>query len=128
MSPHRAQAAADGGFELDAVASEQTANLDPHKYAFVVVSDVSTLPAGFETALRSYVRAGGSVLIALGRQSALTGRVPVFDARIAETRYYGRDGDRFQSVAWMDAGHPSIHDAQRWDEVKFYQVVRVDPA
>ena len=24
-------------------------------------------------------------------------------------------------------GHPSIHDAQHWDDVKFYQAVRVNP-
>ena len=91
------EAAAESAFELDAVPVEQSANLAPQKYAFVVLSDVASLPASFETALRSYVRAGGSLLIALGRESALRNRVPVFDEGIVEPRYFARDGERFQT-------------------------------
>jgi hypothetical protein len=121
------EAAAESAYALDAVPVEQSANLSPQKYAFVVLSDVSGLPASFETALRDYVRAGGSLLVALGRESALRTRVPVFDETIIEPRYYARDGDRFQTAAWLDSGHPSIHNAQRWDDVKFYQAVRINP-
>jgi len=121
------EAAAQSAFELDAVPVEQSANLSPQKYAFVVLSDVSSLPPTFESVLRGYVRSGGSLLVALGRESVLGGRVPVFDEAVVEMRYFGRDGDRFQSAAWLDAGHPSIHDAQHWDDVKFYQAVRVNP-
>ena len=121
------EAAAESAYALDAVPVEQTANLDPHKYAFVVLSDVGSLPATFETAVRDYVRAGGSLLVALGRESALRNRVPVFDEAVVEPRYYARDAERFQTAAWLDAGHPSIHNSQRWDDVKFYQAVRVNP-
>jgi hypothetical protein len=121
------EAAAEAAYALDAVPVEQSANLDPHKYAFVVLSDVGSLPATFEAALRDYVRAGGSLLVALGRESALRNRVPVFDETVIEPRYYARDADRFQTAAWLDAGHPSIHNAQRWDDVKFYQAVRINP-
>jgi hypothetical protein len=121
------EAAAESAYALDAVAVEQSNNLDPHKYAFVVISDVGALPAGFETALRDYVRAGGSLLVALGRESALRNRVPVFDEAIVEPRYYARETDRFQSPSWLDSGHPSIHKAQGWDDVKFYLAVRVNP-
>src|SRR5450755_3600315 len=119
------EAASESAYALDAVPVEQCANLDPHKYAFVVLSDVGALPAAFETALRSYVRAGGSLLVALGRESVLHNRVPVFDESVTEQRYYGRDGDRFQTAAWLDTGHPSILNAQHWDDVKFYQAVRI---
>jgi hypothetical protein len=121
------EAAAESAYELEAVPVEQSAHLAPQKYAFVVLSDIPSLPPDFEAALRSYVRAGGSVLVALGRESALRGRVPIFDEPVVEMRYYARDADRFQSTAWLDAGHPSIHDAQHWDDVKFYQAVRVAP-
>lgn len=121
------EAAAESAYALDAVPVEQSANLDPHKYAFVVVSDVSSLPASFETALRAYVHGGGSVLIALGRESATASRVPVFDESVVEQRYYGRDGSLFQSAASLDSGHPSIQNAQHWDDVKFYQAVRIKP-
>jgi hypothetical protein len=121
------EAAAESAYALDTVPLEQSANLDPHKYAFVVLSDVGPLPAAFETALHGYVRAGGSLLVALGRESALANHVPVFDEKVVEPRYYGRDGVLFQTAAWLDEGHPSIHDAQHWDDVKFYQAVRVNP-
>jgi len=121
------EAAAESAFALDAVPAEQTANLELQRYAFVVLSDVSALPAGFETALGGYVRGGGALLVALGRQSALRGRVPVFDEGVIGVRYFARDADRFQTPAWLDSGHPSMHDAERWDDVKFYQAVRVNP-
>jgi hypothetical protein len=121
------EAAAESAFVLDAVPAEQAANLALQKYAFVVLSDVSALPAGFEAALGGYVRGGGSLLVALGRQSALRGRVPVFDEGVVGVRYYAREADRFQTAAWLDSGHPSMHDAERWDDVKFYQAVRVNP-
>ena len=121
------QAAAESAYDLEAVPVEQSTHLDPHKYTFVVLSDISSLPSDFEAALRGYVRSGGSVLVALGRESALDKRVPVFDEPVAEMRYFARDGDRFQSTAWLDEGHPSIQGAQHWDDVKFYQAVRVTP-
>ena len=120
-------AAADAAYDLDVVPAEQTAHLDPHKYAFVVLSDVASLPPVFEEALRGYVHAGGSLLIALGRESAQSTRVPVSGEKINDTRYFTREGDRFQAVAWLDEGHPSIRNAQHWDDVKFYQAVRIDP-
>lgn len=121
------EAAAESAYQLDVAPVEQSAHLDPHKYAFVVLSDISSLPPDFEAALGGYVRAGGSLLVALGRESAMRKSVPVSDEAIVEMRYFARDGDRFQSAAWLDAGHPSIRDAQNWDEVKFYQAVRVNP-
>ena len=121
------EAAAESAFQLDVVPVEASANLAPQKYAFVVLSDVSSLPPTFENALRSYVRSGGAVLMALGRESALRARVPVFDEGVLGTSYFARDGDRFQTAAWLDAGHPSIQNAERWDDVKFYQAVRINP-
>src|ERR1039457_3932384 len=112
------EAAAESAYALDAVPVEQSANLAPQKYAFVVLSDVSGLPASFETALRDYVRAGGSLLVALGRESALRTRVPVFDETIIEPRYYARDGDRFQTAAWLDSGHPSIRSEEHTSELQ----------
>lgn len=121
------ESAAESAFQLEAVPAEQTANLALRKYAFVVLSDVNALPAGFEAALRGYVQAGGSLLVALGRESALRARVPVCDEAVVDTRYFAREGDRFQTAAWLDSAHPSIHDAGRWDDVKFYQAVRIQP-
>jgi hypothetical protein len=114
-------------FDIDPVTSIQATNISPSKYAFVVLSDVGALPGGFENELRNYVRGGGSVLIALGHMSVARAKVPVSDDQIQQTMYAGREGQRFQSVAWLDTSHPSILKDDRWDDVKFYQAIRIDP-
>ena len=121
------EASGQSAFVMDPVAAEQSANISPAKYAFVVLSDVGQLPAAFENELRSYVRNGGSVLIALGHNSVGRIKAPVFDGQIEGTRYAGREGDRFQTAAWLDASHPSIQSDNRWDDVKFYQAIRIAP-
>jgi hypothetical protein len=121
------EASGQAAFQVDSATVEQTANLNPSKYAFVVLSDVGSLPAAFENELRGYVRNGGSVLIALGHRSVASAKVPVSDDRIEETRYAGREGDRFQTAAWLDPSHPSILKDDHWDDVKFYQAIRIDP-
>ena len=121
------EASGQSAFEIDPASAEQTANLSPSKYAFVVLSDVGALPAAFENELKTYVRGGGSVLIALGRMSVARMKVPVSDEHIEAARYSGREGERFQTVAWLDPSHPSIVKDDRWDDVKFYQAIRVAP-
>jgi hypothetical protein len=121
------EASGQSAFEMNSVAPEQTANIAPGKYAFVVLSDIGSLPGGFENELRNYVRSGGSVLIALGHNSVARAHIPVSDGQIEESRYAGREGARFQTAAWLDPSHPSILKDARWGDVKFYQAIRVVP-
>ncbi|MBV9743389.1 MAG: VWA domain-containing protein, partial [Acidobacteriia bacterium] len=121
------EASGQSAFVIDPATVEQTANTSPSKYAFVVLSDVPGLSPAFENELRSYVRNGGSVLIALGHYAVANAKVPVSDNRVDGSRYAGREGERFQTVAWLDSGHPSIQQDNRWDAVKFYQAIRVNP-
>ncbi|HYW41794.1 MAG TPA: BatA domain-containing protein [Bryobacteraceae bacterium] len=121
------EASGQSAFEIDDATVEQTTNLNPSKYAFVVLSDVGALSGSFEAGLRSYVRGGGSVLIALGHMSVARAKVPVSDDHIEETRYAGREGERFQSAAWLDSSHPSILKDDHWDDVKFFQAIRIAP-
>jgi hypothetical protein len=114
-------------FEIDPVSVEQTANLNPSKYAFVVLNDLMTVPAQFEGALREYVRGGGSVWIVMGVKSAGRTKTPVVDLAVSGNRYSGREGERFQTVAWLDPSHPSILKNDRWDDVKFFNTVKVAP-
>ncbi len=117
----------EAGFDLEPLAVEQSVNQSFSKYAFVVLSDIGAMPAGLENNLRSYVSAGGSLLIALGPSSAALTKVPVSGETIQGTSYAGREGDRFQIVGAADAEHPSLRRANKLDGVQFYQVVRVDP-
>src|ERR1700722_15448308 len=121
------EASGQSAFAIDPATVEQTANLNPAKYAFVVLSDVGMLPPAFENELRSYVRGGGAVLIALGRNAAAGGKIPVSNAKIEATRYSGREGAMYQTAASLDSSHPSIQKDDRWDDVKFYRAIRVAP-
>jgi hypothetical protein len=117
----------EAGFVLEPLAVDQATNQSLSKYAFVVLSDISSLPEGLENSLRAYVNGGGSLLVALGPLSAALPHVPVSGEAIQGTSYAGREGDRFQIVANADAEHPSLRRANKLDGVQFYQVVRVDP-
>jgi hypothetical protein len=121
--------AAEAAFALDVVPVNQVANIQPaqSQYAFVVLSDLLSVPAAFEQELLKYVRAGGGVLVATGFSAARAPSVPVFGGRILDSRNYSRDGARFVAVGETDSAHPSIEKAGRWTGVKFYFAARVDP-
>jgi hypothetical protein len=119
--------AAESAFVLDAVSAGEAANQPLSKFAFVVLSDLISVPAPFESALLKYVQGGGSVWIAEGTSAAHTTRVPVFGGNILDSREYSRTSDRYLNVADADPSHPSVEKAGHWSGVKFYFAVRVDP-
>lgn len=121
------ESSGESAFAIDPATVDQCTNLAPGKYAFVVLADVGALPPSFENQLREYVRGGGSVFVSLGREALVRTRVPVIDARVESAAYAGREGDRFQSATALDPSHPSILKDTRWDDVKFYQAIRVVP-
>jgi Aerotolerance regulator N-terminal/von Willebrand factor type A domain len=121
------EASNEGAFALDDVVVEQSTNINPTKYALVVLSDCGSIPAGFEEALRTYVRGGGSVWISLGRFATVRTRVPVFEEEITEARYASREGQRFTTIASFDPAHPSLRGAPSWDSIRFYRAVHVEP-
>ena len=98
--------AAESAFTLDAVSAGEAANQQLSKYAFVVLSDLISVPAPFESALLRYVQGGGSVV---------------------DSRDYSRTGDHYLNVGDADPSHPSVGKADRWSGVKFYFAVKVDP-
>ena len=119
--------AAETAFTLDVVNANQAGEAQPSKYAFVVLSDVLTLPPAFESSLLSYVRNGGSVLIAAGTSTARRPRIPITGDSILESRNYSRNGQSFLSIGDADPSYPGIQKANRWAGVRFYFAVRVEP-
>lgn len=109
----------DAGFTVDAVSSDQASNLEFNKYAFVVLSD-TVVP------VEDYLKRGGGVLVAAGSNVAARGTV--FGTKISDTRYASRDNERFYAAGDVDESHPSVARVSKFDDVKFYQVVRIDPA
>jgi hypothetical protein len=121
-------ASPDAAFAMEENHPEQAAGQKLSNFAMVVLSDVGSLPPGFEDSLKKYVSAGGSVLIALGPSSAALPRVPVLDESIEASSYAGREGDRFFTVSDIDTGHPVMRSVERFDGVKFYQAIKVTAA
>jgi Aerotolerance regulator N-terminal/von Willebrand factor type A domain len=119
-------AAAESAFTLQVVAVEQLNAIDPSKFAFVVLSDVVSLPATFANDLDRYVRGGGSVLVAAGTNAGRTRRIPVFGDRILDSHYYSRDSGGYLTIGDSDPSHPSMAKSARWAGVKFYYATRVD--
>jgi len=120
--------AGDAQFQMEVVRPDAAANQQLTHYAFVVLNDVGTVSAALEDALKKYVSAGGSVLIALGPASAAQPRVPLLDDSIEASSYAGREGDRFLNVSEIDAGHPALRSVERFSGVKFYQAIHVSPS
>jgi len=115
----------DGAFQMETLRPEVASAATLSNYAFIVLSDVGSLPPGFNDALERYVTTGGSVLVALGPAAAVLPRVPVLDEAIQTSNYAGREGDRFLSVTDLDAGHPAMRSVDRFSGVKFYQTIHV---
>jgi hypothetical protein len=118
---------AEAAFTVDAASVAQAGGLPLSKYAFVVLSDVISVPASLESELLKYVQTGGSVWVAVGTSASHSTRIPVFGGNILESRYYSRTSDRFLSVGEADPTYPSVAKADRWAGVKFYFAARVDP-
>jgi hypothetical protein len=126
-------AAAPGSFVLQSVAAEQAADLDPTRYAFVVLSDAETLPSLFEHALEQYVNKGGGVLIALGTGAGHHDHIPLWGGRATQARDYLREGGP-ATVGQVDFTHPALEQAQPgrdsggWAEGRFFYATAVDPS
>jgi Aerotolerance regulator N-terminal/von Willebrand factor type A domain len=125
-------AAAQASFVLQSVTAEQTTDLDPSKYAFVVLSDAVALPSIFEHALAQSVLKGGSVLISLGTASGHHARIPIWGDNVKDVHDYARGGGA-ATVGQVDFTHPALEQAQPgrdnggWAETKFFYAAVVDP-
>ncbi len=117
-------AASQASFTLQSIDSEKSADVDPAKYAFVVLSDAISLPSIFENALMRYVRGGGSVLIAAGTSAAHHARIPIYGGTTSDARAYSRNG--YAVVGQTDLTHPAMNDAAGWTDLKIYYVAGVD--
>jgi len=121
-------AAAQSAFTIESLSVNEAADRQPSNYAFIVLSDLNTVPALLENSLTDYVRSGGSLLIAAGTSAASRLKIPIFGARIVETRDYNRRPERFIGVGSSDSSFPGVAKADGWAGVKFFYALNVDPA
>jgi len=127
------QAAAHASFVLQSVSVEQVQDLDPTKFAYVVLSDTPALPSIFANALQQYVAKGGNVLIALGTLSAQSGKVPLWGSNVSERHNYAESGNA-GSIGRVDFSYPALTQSQPgrdnggWAAVKVLYISVVNPA
>lgn len=125
--------AAQGAFALQSMPAEQAADLDPSKFAFIVLSDTVALPTLFERTLTQYVAAGGSVLITLGTGAAHHAQIPLWGGEVQGIHDYTRSGGASASIAQVDFTHPALLDTQPgrdnggWADTKIFYAAAVDP-
>lgn len=126
-------AASHGTFVLQSITTEQVANLDPEKFAFTVISDVTSLPSVFEHALEQYLAKGGSVLIALGLDAGRQMRIPLWNGELQKSRNVA-SAEEAATVSQVDFTYPGLEqispgrDNGGWSNAKFFYAVRVDPS
>src|SRR5579864_3900611 len=120
-------AAAQSAFILESINVNEAADRQPSNYAFVVLSDLNSLPSLLENSLTGYVRSGGSLLIAAGTSAGGRSQIPIFGAHIVETRDYSRVPDRYMAVGTSDSSWPAVARAEGWPGVKFFYALNVDP-
>ncbi len=119
--------AANSVFTVQNATVEQAANLDPSKYALVVLSDVFLLPSPLENNLSRYVRGGGGLFILAGTAAGHRPRIPVLGNRILGSDRSSGGDNGYLAAGPFDRSHPSLNHAGEWTGVKFFYAVRVDP-
>jgi hypothetical protein len=125
--------AAHASFVMQSVPAEQSTDLDPSKFAFVVLSDTMSLPAIFEHSLAAYIAKGGNVLIALGTAAAHHQNIPIWGGDARDLHDYARQGSA-ATIGQVDFSYPALEQAQPgrdnggWSEVKIFYATVVDPA
>jgi len=120
-------AAAQSAFILESIGVNEAGDRQPSNYAFIILSDVNSLPSILENSLTGYVRSGGNLFIAAGTSAGARLQIPIFGARIVETRDYSRVPDRFMAVGSSDSAYPAVAKAEGWPGVKFFYALDVDP-
>jgi hypothetical protein len=119
--------AAQSAFTLESINVNEAADRKPSNYAFIILSDLNSLPSLLENSLSQYVRSGGSLLIAAGTSAGGRSQIPIFGAHIIETRDYSRVPDRYMAVGSSDSSYPAVAKAGGWPGVKFFYALDVDP-
>jgi hypothetical protein len=120
-------AAAQSAFIVESINVNEAADRKPSNYAFIILSDVNSMPPLLENTLIGYVKAGGSLLITAGTSTGGRTQVPIFGSRIIETRDYTRSPERFMGVGSFDSSYPAVAKADGWPGVKFFYALDVDP-
>lgn len=126
-------AASRGAFVLQSVSVEQVTDLDPAKFAFTVLSDVTSLPSIFQHTLEQYLSKGGSVFMSLGLDAGRRVHLPLWGGDVQKVRNFASSGEA-ATVSQVDFTYPGLEETQPgrdnggWAGAKFFYAVMVDPS
>ncbi len=119
-------ATGQASFVLQAIDANQAADIDPAQYAFVVLSDVDSIPSILENSLKRYVESGGGVLIAAGTSTARRRKLPLLGESVDQPRYYSQAGG-YATVGRVDDASPMMKDSSGWGDTKIFYASAVQP-
>ena len=119
------EASSDAAFNLEPLPSNQAANANVSKNAFVILSDPGPIPEKLDEALTKYVQDGGSVLLTVGKNATPGRHLPIADLQMMGLRTIFPDREPVLTVASVDNSYPSFSAAQNWGGVQFYQVAKL---
>jgi hypothetical protein len=114
------ESSAATGLTVEAEPLEQAIGRDFSKYAFVVLNNVGEMDKEIADALCGYVQKGGAALIALGGNSARTGKIPLAGERFTTERLT-------QGAGYVDEQTPALAGVGRFQNVQFLDSVHFEP-
>ncbi|QHS50686.1 VWA domain-containing protein [Edaphobacter sp. 12200R-103] len=126
------KAAAHGSFILQSISSDQTAQISPDRFAFVVLSDATTLPPVFEHSLEQYVSKGGGILIALGLEAERHPHIPLWSGPLQRNNNFSPSTPA--AVGLVDFTYPALEQSKPgpdnggWGAVKVMYAASVNPS
>lgn len=112
--------AANTGLVVQPTTLGDLSDFDLARCAFVVLSDMETLPPATEQRFVRYVRDGGSLLIALGQRSPEEGTVPVTGDTFTMQR-------QTQGATFVDDQSPALRGISQFADVQFFETAHLEP-
>jgi len=125
-------AATGDAFVVQSVNEKGATDLNPEKYAFVVLSDTSNLPSLFEHSLEQYVSNGGNVFVSLSTGARQHSHIPLWGGSVAAIRSYVGNETPLK-IGKLDFTHPALEQAQPksgddgWNDVRILYAAVVNP-
>ncbi len=112
-------------FRVEGASVAQAEQSRPEQFALVIFSDIPQLDDTAAERFQSYAKAGGAMLIVVGPKSSLAGQSVLLEEGFEESRYAGRERQRFQFAGSLDESHPVLNRVKRFQGVKFYRYAQL---
>jgi hypothetical protein len=119
------EAATEAAFTVDSQTPEQAVGATLSKYAFVILSDTGPLQQRLQDEIEKYVQNGGSVFIALGKNSVPGAKLPATGIQVLQIRTLLPDHERPLTVGQIDDSYSSFGGGQDWNGVEFLQMAKL---